>query len=541
MFRFYSERGKLSEAQLQKVQEIQQRWKAGCVYWLTHDNQEIEIPEWVAVNVVVNNKQNLVRGSRICMSLNHTKGYGCNRLADGMCSYVHECALCGSVDHGVFQKRANGLWTCTKLRRWYDEEGRYKAAGFGDPRKHEDVLTDIAKQPREARASARKSSQQGTSPKTNAWASPATGARPTTASTSASSSPAPSASVSPALPGQPTPASKDKNIATEMLPEAAISPADAPTAAPASRRSGRKAGGAKSGAGATTNGGRSGPTAVSVAASSLPAHKESGSTGPARGQGVTVADAAAGLEAAAAPERSRASVVEEAVQTRPAALQATFTAAAATASTKLEGVVERRAWSLLLLAPPDESDDVGSAALTDEFESADLAEAAHDEAAVAKTSELFTKNGRPIKEGRFVCTQHWKPQPGIDPGLAVCQGELLTVTWTDGLQGGWAYGHVVDDHTQVGYFPQAVLAEPRRPPCRRDVDEICMVMEDFQAPEDVGGYLKVEPGHTVKVLHEGSSAWVYAELIAPSNDGQAQVGWLPEIFLAGQDEGARQC
>mmetsp|Transcript_14981 Transcript_14981/g.32952 ORF Transcript_14981/g.32952 Transcript_14981/m.32952 type:complete len:429 (+) Transcript_14981:94-1380(+) len=149
MFQFYRERGTLSDFQMQKVHDIQRRWKAGLVFWLTHDNQEVEIPEWVAVNVIINNKDNIIRGSRICMSLNHTKGYGCNRRLQETCNYVHECALCGQEDHGVFQKKTNGSWVCSKLRKWNEEEERFQSTGYGDPWKQEEVLTALAWQERQ--------------------------------------------------------------------------------------------------------------------------------------------------------------------------------------------------------------------------------------------------------------------------------------------------------------------------------------------------------------------------------------------------------
>eukprot|EP00931_Biecheleriopsis_adriatica_P092235 TRINITY_DN66049_c0_g1_i1.p1 TRINITY_DN66049_c0_g1~~TRINITY_DN66049_c0_g1_i1.p1 ORF type:complete len:462 (+),score=68.91 TRINITY_DN66049_c0_g1_i1:59-1387(+) len=149
MYKFYLERGRLTELQQQKVKEVQQRWKTGCVFWLTYDNQEVEIPEWVAVNVVLNNKLNLAKSQRICMSLNHTKGYGCNRMEkDGQCNYVHECALCGQDDHGVFMTKRNGDWVCNKLRKWHEEEARFVESGYGEIRGQEAVLMDLAQRPR---------------------------------------------------------------------------------------------------------------------------------------------------------------------------------------------------------------------------------------------------------------------------------------------------------------------------------------------------------------------------------------------------------
>merc|ERR1719253_1295202 len=82
------------------------------------------------------------------MSLNHTKGYGCNRLAEGTCSYIHECVLCGQTDHGVFQKRPNGQLICKRLRKWNDEEERFKNK-HGDTHEQEDKLSDMAQRGRD--------------------------------------------------------------------------------------------------------------------------------------------------------------------------------------------------------------------------------------------------------------------------------------------------------------------------------------------------------------------------------------------------------
>lgn len=443
MFKFYWERGRLTDAQMQKVHEIQQRWKSGFVFWLTHDNQEIEIPEWVAVNVVVNNKQNLVRGSRICMSLNHTKGYGCNRLADGMCTYVHECALCGQVDHGVFQKRGNGIYICTRLRKWYDEESRYKQGGFGDPRKHEDRLTDLAKQPRVVARPARRNSNTA-----SVWDSPASSA-PTGARPAAPSLELPEAAV--------TKSTSAVTAVSELADD------DAPT----------------------THAGSSSQQSVSTCSSQR--SPEISSQPPPR------SDPPTEPPPPRLPPDWKALWCEE--------HQAYYFWHVPTSKTT---------WDLPTL---DES-------------STKVGGTNGDTAAKKKSS----------KQGNAkVCNQHWQPPPDTESCIRVLKGESLVVTWTEGKPTGWAYGHLTANPNQAGYFPQAVLIEPTRAPQKRSAGEVCEALEAFEPPEEVGGYLTVEPGEALRLLHptEATSAWAYAEKVArPDGTQNRRSGWVPESVLS---------
>jgi hypothetical protein len=114
--------------------------------------------------------------------------------------------------------------------------------------------------------------------------------------------------------------------------------------------------------------------------------------------------------------------------------------------------------------------------------------------------------------------------------MRLFHGEHLTVTWTDGKESGWAYGHIINDSAHEGYFPQAVLKEVKRPPRRRGAGEACSVMERFEAPAGVTDYLTVSPGDVLKVLHpmEAPCVWVYVELMTASGP---EVGWVPEAVL----------
>lgn len=426
MFRFYYERGRLSEFQLQKVHEIQQRWKSGLVFWLTHDNQEIEIPEWVAVNVIINNKQNVGRGSRICMSLNHTKGYGCNRLTEGTCTYVHECALCGQEDHGVFQKRGNGSWICTRLRKWYEEEARYKAQGYGDPRKQEDALTELARRPRPSKVAVRKESLV---------ADPGCG--------------------KPAPAGAPAP-----------------EPTDAKAAAPACQAA---------------------PDFCNTSAD------------------------------VDSPQHHRLPPAQPPPPRLPQNWQAIW-------------CEEQRLyyyWHTPTNHTTWEAPELDAGTL--EAARAAVLRARMSQVAPAKDDGNDSDSEvRPLEVGCYVCTQHWRPQPGDENCLRVFHGERLVVTWADGKVGSWAYGHVAGDESQAGYFPQAVLATGQRTPRQRAVGKACAVAERFLAPEEVAGYLSVVPGDILRMLHptEPKCAWAYVERDGATEAlGEREVGWVPKVVL----------
>jgi len=446
MFKFYYERGRLSEFQLQKVQEIQQRWKSGLVFWLTHDNQEIEIPEWVAVNVIINNKQNIGRGSRICMSLNHTKGYGCNRLIEGTCTYVHECALCGQDDHGVFQKKANGSWICTRLRKWYEEEERYKVQGYGDPRKHEDTLTELARRPRTAKAPARKGADDLVK---------ICGSRQTSGPVSQRTPP--DAKAAP-LEQSDIICQKHAEVCSRSADE--IRPHRLPPPQPPPPR--------------------------------LPQN----------------------WQAIWCDQQQQYyfwnTVTSQTTWTAPELDEGTLEAARA--------AVLRARSSQVSSCLPVKPQEPGT----------------------SKEVSYGWNRFQAIDAGSYVCTQHWRPQPGVESCLRVFHGERLVVTWVDGNAGGWAYGHVAGDKAQAGYFPQAVLAAGECAPRLLAAGETSVVAERFMAPEEVGGYLSVAPGDVLRALHNADppGAWAYMEREVPTEPGSKvggmrEVGWVPTVVLKG--------
>lgn len=449
MFKFYKERGQLPEFHMQKVSEIQRRWKTGLVFWLSHDNQEIEIPEWVAVNVVINNRQNVQRGSRICMSLNHTKGYGCNRRIDGACSYVHECALCGSEDHGVFQKRQNGAWVCTKLRKWNEEEERFQTTGHGDPWKQEETLTALAKKTRYPAAkggtpAAKEDSSTSTPP-----LSPSLDPLPTAAA-SPKAEPAPSAAaLAPlSLPGV---AASPQAAQAEVVAAAPISsilppPAQLP------------------------------PPPLPPAWQAIWSEEQGAYYFWHLSTNTTSWDVPPGEEGHAALEKSPPSRPAATPQQSPPPLEAAPGPEAA--SVNAEASLVRDA------SPPS------SAALIS-VEAAPASEVGH----------------------AFVCNQHWRPQPGLESCLRLVHGDRVLVTWTSGQAGGWVYGHLVDDPARAGYLPREVLKEARADARAYTMGALLFVCRSFQGPPEVGGYLAVGPGDVLRLVApmEPPYIWAYVE------------------------------
>merc|ERR1712232_441085 len=104
----------------------------------------------------------------------------------------------------------------------------------------------------------------------------------------------------------------------------------------------------------------------------------------------------------------------------------------------------------------------------------------------------------------------------------------MNITWTDGQESGWAYGQAVDDPDKMGYFPQAVMKEVKCQLSNHRVGEKLSVIEEFQAPEDIGGYLTVVPGDVLKILHpmDHPYVWAYVEHCNPQGSHLFQ-GWVP--------------
>lgn len=634
MFQFYKERGKLSEEQLQKVQEIQSRWKAGLVFWLTSDNKVIEIPDWVAMNVVINNRTNIFRSSRICMSLNHTKGYGCNRLAEGTCSYIHECVLCGQSDHGVFQKRPNGSLICKRLRKWNEEEERFKTK-HGDTHSQEDNLSDMAARVREntrPRSTSAGGPDGGASPQNAPQAGGTRPVRPPdqaqkvktlTGTTGCSEQQAMELLVAnrwniqlaadayfeldqgEATPGGTTGGGGGSGWGNvwsgpTLTHTAPRSPDAQPQPVPQAATTAKAATGNSEGT-PTAIGSSSPQSAEELAPGVLdlgpPWEDATPSPPPAQPppprmpmnwqalwseqhqayyfwhiptsktqwevppldpptplSSPTNDPSAAPGAGAAAPSRA----VGEAVSRPPAQRADTTFSTAPAALSGLPGLagIGPLCGSLGQLQLGHESDSL-SAGYGDGDESRQRSPPVAQQATWTAPSGTAMERGPPerlaetplqgsfkerteaerkaeelwaCREGHYMCTQHWWPPEGQDHAMRLFHGEHVTVSWTDGKESGWAYGHIIDDSSHEGYFPQAVLKEVKRSPRRRGVGEACSVIEGFEAPAGVAGYLTVAPGDVLKVLHpmEAPCVWVYVELMTISG---AEVGWVPEAVL----------
>lgn len=138
-----------------------------------------------------------------------------------------------------------------------------------------------------------------------------------------------------------------------------------------------------------------------------------------------------------------------------------------------------------------------------------------------------------------ICVQHWRPRQELTQMIRLLQGERLQVTWTDGNAGGWAYGSTLEDPSVTGYFPQDTLAEVEREARPRAVGEAYGVLQRFDDPEEITGYLGIRPGDTVEVLYpmQKPYVWAYVKLIslAGRDPAAADRGWVPESVLSDTD------
>ena len=168
---------------------------------------------------------------------------------------------------------------------------------------------------------------------------------------------------------------------------------------------------------------------------------------------------------------------------------------------------------------------------------AEQARAEADAAARAAEKERQMKDSL----GQRVCTRNWQPlpQPDIqDRCLRLFHGECVEVTWTDDQDEGWAHGYALDDRSKEGYFPQMILAPLKRRPRQHSVGERCTPNQPFQPPPDIGGYLVVEPGDPLKVLHplEPPFVWAYVGRLGKDEVTTVKAGWVPECILRDPSE-----
>eukprot|EP00746_Dinoflagellata_sp_MGD_P008220 gnl/MRDRNA2_/MRDRNA2_116430_c0_seq1.p1 gnl/MRDRNA2_/MRDRNA2_116430_c0~~gnl/MRDRNA2_/MRDRNA2_116430_c0_seq1.p1 ORF type:complete len:445 (-),score=95.72 gnl/MRDRNA2_/MRDRNA2_116430_c0_seq1:33-1367(-) len=135
----------------------------------------------------------------------------------------------------------------------------------------------------------------------------------------------------------------------------------------------------------------------------------------------------------------------------------------------------------------------------------------------------------------YVCSEHWQPQPDHEGCISVHHGDRFLITWTDDFTGGWAYGVAVDDKSRIGYIPQSVLKAPQRPISVIATGEHRKVLEAFQAPQDMGGFVSLHPDDEVTIMHAGSPCvWVYVDVTRVSEAGEFKFeqGWAPEMVLS---------
>lgn len=157
-------------------------------------------------------------------------------------------------------------------------------------------------------------------------------------------------------------------------------------------------------------------------------------------------------------------------------------------------------------------------------------EEAHFTARVTQTAReaITTRTAQSVRH--FLCMQHWRPRADLQACVRLFHGERVEVTWMDGQEGGWAFGNYLEDPSKEGYFPQFILQPSKRTPCPRHVGEICHVTEHFLAPEEVAGYVSVEQGDVVRVLHPSQDPYVWAYV--ERTGALPERGWVPECVLA---------
>lgn len=151
------------------------------------------------------------------------------------------------------------------------------------------------------------------------------------------------------------------------------------------------------------------------------------------------------------------------------------------------------------------------------------AKAAAEKAALEEAAEV-------CRIGLNVCYRHWRLcLPGLESCIRLIQGEQVEVTWLDEATG-WAYGHTLHDPSRRGYFPQEVVRQCLRPTRAYVVGEACQAIQRFEAPPDIGGYLSLEVGDVLTVLHPvvEPAVWAYVER---GRGATADRGWAPATAL----------
>jgi len=89
----------------------------------------------------------------------------------------------------------------------------------------------------------------------------------------------------------------------------------------------------------------------------------------------------------------------------------------------------------------------------------------------------------------------------------------------------------LDDQSKEGYFPWAVLRELKLELRPRAPGKRLSVCERFDVPDFVGGYVFVQPGDTLRVLHPMEEPFVWAYVEREGLLGASDRGWVPGIVF----------
>eukprot|EP00933_Yihiella_yeosuensis_P002108 TRINITY_DN10348_c0_g1_i1.p1 TRINITY_DN10348_c0_g1~~TRINITY_DN10348_c0_g1_i1.p1 ORF type:complete len:518 (-),score=129.06 TRINITY_DN10348_c0_g1_i1:118-1671(-) len=205
------------------------------------------------------------------------------------------------------------------------------------------------------------------------------------------------------------------------------------------------------------------------------------------------------------------------------------------------GLLEQSSWDLESALWEHRKAEEREAAAREEKARREAAEAARrraeEEAAAeaARLAELAAQEALAQRccRGRNICRRHWQPcLSGLESCIRLIQGDVVNVTWIDD-QNGWAFGNLVDDPGKQGYFPQAVVNEFSQPSRTYSAGQVVRASEPYEAPPDIGGYLSLEEGDELKVLHAviDPAVWAFVERRCPLG-GPSMSGWVPACSLA---------
>lgn len=144
---------------------------------------------------------------------------------------------------------------------------------------------------------------------------------------------------------------------------------------------------------------------------------------------------------------------------------------------------------------------------------------------------------RRLRPGLYTCHGHWKPTHMAEMQSclsALLQGDQVCVEWSEGEVDGWAFGYSLENKGIQGYFPRQLVSTCKRQPQKRREGQRSVAAAPFKSPPGWGGFLSLEPGDELLVLHDTPDphAWVF---VARLDTAEVAEGWVPESALEDSD------